>query len=152
MSFGSIKPDNAKKDPELSADEDGQPQGLDKQIQSGLSSASSISEASASAVGAALAPGAPALNPECVLQAMSDAEVGIESGLADDGINCLGLSAEPVKIGNVAPEFREWVEPAEGAGNEEGLAEEDWQIGLNWLEATHALIASVENWQSNPYQ
>ncbi len=90
-----------------------------------------------------LEPEAHALKPNCDLRAILQADVGSESGPVDGGINCVGVVAELSDTMDMAPEFREWIGRADCAGNEDGLGEEEWQIGEDWLEATHALLASV---------
>lgn len=92
----------------------------------------------------AVEPAAHALNPSCDLQAMLQAEVGSESGPVDGGINCEGGVAEPTDTREMVSDFRKWVGLADDAGNEDGLAEEDW------LEATHALLASAEGHSESP--
>ena len=180
VGFCSIKPDGPKEDPEFSHDQHTQPPDLDRQVQSGLLSASIISEelASASAqfpsqnwarfdlsssctansmsivspsrepqgyaTGSALASAAPPLNPNCELQAIPAADVDRERGVVN-GTNCVSAITEPFETGKIAPELKAWAGLADGAGNEDELAEEDWQVGADWLEATHALLANVGN-------
>ena len=181
VGFCSIKPDGPKEDPEFSHDQHTQPPDLDRQVQSGLLSASIISEelASASAqfpsqnwarfdlsssctansmsivspsrepqgyaTGAPLASAAPPLNQKCEFKAIPAAEFSRER-LAVNGIYCVVSEiAEPFETGKIAPELKAWAGLADGAGNEDELAEEDWQVGADWLEATHALLANVEN-------
>ena len=167
MGFCSVKPDSPRKDSELSDDNS---RLLSASIISEESASASAQfpsqnwarldlptsctanlmsfsppslEPQRYAMGAALASAAPPLNPNCDLQAKPAAEVGRERGVVS-GINCVSEIAEPFETGNMAPELTEWAGLADDAGNEDELLKEDWQIGANWLEATHSLLASVE--------